>query len=324
MENREKVLIIGGLGFIGKNLFIQLTKTGYKVDILSNKPLNNNDPFCANIKLENLIIGDIRDQNLLNNLVQDYKIIYSLAWFSADKKSLDKPIMDNQINCIGHINILEACRKFNQEVLIFFPSTRLVYGKTMYIPVDELHPLKPDSIYAVHKITAEYYYQLYYKLYGIRSIILRISNPYGPFQQMNNKNYSFLNLIILKALNKIEIAIFGEGKQVRDYIYIEDLIELLISLINRHELFCGSIYNVGSGKGISLIESVQIIKKSIPELIFTNKPWPPIYNQIETGDYVSCIKAIVDKTGWTPKTNFQEGIGKTIKFYNNLIKQYER
>jgi len=266
---KNKILIIGGFGFIGKNLFHALKSRNYKVDILSNVELSDSDIFKNSIDKKNIIIGDILDQNFLERIIPKYTIIYALAGISGAKESNENPIINNRINCTGHLNILEACRKHNPDVLIIFPSSRLVYGVPDYLPVDEQHQLVPDSIYAIHKITAEHYYLLYNKLYNIKSIILRISNPYGPYQDDNGHQYGLLNWFILRTLKNESITLYGGGKQERDFIFIDDITALFITLQNRTDL-AGQIFNVGSGTGVSILEGVLTIKNFLPQLEYSS------------------------------------------------------
>jgi len=314
----KKILLLGGLGFIGKNLYIRLNKSGYYVDMFSNTPPENNDPFMKITGLGKVILGDIRNKELLEKMVPEYDVIFSLAGLSGAKFSLENPFLDNEINCVGHLNLLEACRKYNNKIQIIFTSSRLVYGKPRYLPVDEKHPLCPQSFYAIHKLTAEYYYQLYFRLYGLKSIILRISNPFGPFQQFGHHKYGILNWFMYLALSGEPITLFGDGSQKRDYLFIDDLTDLLVLLLDRSEI-SGKIFNVGAGHGISLIDSIATIKKFIPNLISVSTSWPTTDKDIETGDYVTDITKIKNSVGWRPVITFQDGIQQTIKFYQNYI-----
>lgn len=304
---------------MGRNLYISLKKAGYTPHILSNIPPDPTEYFMAITDSNDIILGDFCDDKLLSDLIPNYYYVFCFAGLSGAKSSLSRPIIDNEINCIAHLKFLEVCRQYNPGIHIVFPSTRLVYGKPCYLPVDEKHPLNPESLYAVHKITAEYYYKLYYKMYGIRSIILRISNPYGPFQQFGEAQYGILNWFIYKALQKKEIKLFGSGNQKRDYLYIDDLSDLFLKLIRKPDLFRGAIFNVGYGKMISLYEGLMTIKKYIPDLIVSLIPWPDTEEKIETGDYNSDLKAITEKTAWQPTIRFEEGIRKTVEFYRKVI-----
>ena len=316
MIKQNRILIIGGLGFIGKNLYLKLKNPSNLVHILSNVPLDNSDPFNEYVNGDDIIIGDISDISTISDLIQDYNVFFCLAGISGAAESFKDPSMDIQTNLLGHLNILNACKEQNRSAQLIFPSSRLVYGKPEFLPVNERHPLNPESIYAIHKLTAEYYYQLYNKAYNLNTVVFRISNPYGPFQLFGHKKYGLLNWFIYKAFNNELIEIFGTGDQKRDYLFIEDLIELFIKSIG-HSTVTGKVYNIGFGKGISIVDMVKMIHEIVPETRYIYKDWPKIYKLIETGDYVSDLKRIKHDTGWYPKTSFRDGVIKTIEFYKN-------
>lgn len=311
---KKKILLLGGLGFIGKNLYIGLCSQGYNVDIVSDIPLDANDVFINYLKQDDLIIGNICDKNYLENIVSCYSAIYCLAGLSGAVDSLNRPFFDNEVNCIGHLNILEACKEHNPKAMLIFPSSRLVYGKPLYLPVDEKHKLNPESFYAIHKMTAEQYYMLYHRLYGIKSIVLRISNLYGAFQQPNQCGYGILNWFIRQALRGKKINVFGDGTQRRDYLYIGDLVNLFIMLLDQPNVF-GDIYNVGSGCPVSLHKGLDTIRDLIPKTSWVFTPWRLKDKAIETGDYISNIDKIIRKTAWSPVTDFYQGMERTVRQY---------
>lgn len=314
MIKAKRILIIGGLGFLGKNLYLKLKELSISAHLFSNTPLHKNDVFKDYADGNDIVIGDITNKEQLAEIISDYDVIFSFAGISGASESIFNPIKDINTNLIGHINILESCREKNPHAQLIFPSTRLVYGKPEYLPVNESQRTKPESIYAIHKITVEQYYQLYHKVYGINSTIFRISNPYGPFQIFGDKKYGMLNWFIYKAFKSEMIEIFGTGDQKRDYIFVDDLSELFIKSIGK-ESINGKIYNIGYGQGISILEMIQIIHKFVPDAKYTFKEWPKIYKIIETGDYISNIEAIKKDLGWFPKTPFEEGMRRTIEFY---------
>jgi nucleoside-diphosphate-sugar epimerase len=320
MEYDKKALIIGGLGFIGKNLYLHLTKKGIKAHILSNVSLEKKDPFIESFNLSNLIVGDILDQKLLDSIISDYDYVFYLAALSGAAESLNRPVKDMNVNLNGVLNLLNSCKNYNPEIQIFFPSSRLVYGKPKYNPVDEKHSLNPESIYAIHKLTAEYYFLLYYKLYNLRVIIFRISNVYGPYQKPEQQSYGILNKFIYQSLKGENLTLYGDGKQRRDFLYIDDLLDLYEILLDNKNL-AGNIYNIGYGSGISLHNIIINIKKVTPGLSYKFIPWPVTEKKIETGDYVSDISLIKKHTHWQPKIGFEEGITRTMKFYHRFYFQ---
>jgi UDP-glucose 4-epimerase len=314
MATDKKVLILGGLGFIGKNLYNSLTKIYTEVKILTESVREAEDGFLTSSIRKNIILGSILDKDFMEHAVIGYDVIFSLAGSSGAADSIKDPYHDLDTNLKGHLNILEACRKANPKALLIFPSSRLVYGRPEKNPVSEDQVIHPESIYAIHKLTTEHYYLLYKKLYDINCIIFRVSNPYGPYQKFGSNHYGILNWFIHKAINKEDIEIYGDGSQKRDFIYIDDLIRLFMLSIDKKKMF-GKIYNVGLGKGISLREAVDVITKYIPHTKSKLKPWPEIDKKIETGDYISDVTKLKLDAGWEPLISFDEGIKMTIEFY---------
>jgi nucleoside-diphosphate-sugar epimerase len=221
---------------------------------------------------------------------------------------------DLDINCRGHLTILEACRSFNPGVAIVFPSSRLVYGKPLSLPVAESHPLVPESIYGAHKLAVENYHLIYGHLYGMKATVLRISNPYGPMQAGEARAYGIANRFIQSAVSGRPITLFGDGSQRRDYLYIDDLVEAFLSAASAGEAR-GKIYNIGDGKGISMLELAELAIAAAGSGEIVRVPWPEEYRMIETGDYLSDITLARRELGWQPETEIGEGIARTVAFY---------
>ena len=320
MNCDKKALIVGGLGFIGKNLYLHLSKKGITVHILSNVNLEKNDPFNEVFNHSDLILGDILKEELINSIISDYNYVFYFAALSGAAESINRPIKDMDVNLKGVLNLLNACKNRNPDIQIFFPSSRLVYGKPDNNPVKENHSLSPESIYAIHKLTAEYYFLLYFKLYNLKVIILRISNVYGPYQKPEQQAYGILNKFIYQGIKGESLTLYGDGKQIRDFLFIDDLAELYEVLLNKSNL-AGNVYNIGYGKSISLFDIIGTIKGLIPGLSYKFIDWPITEQKIETGDYVSDINLIKKHTHWQPKIDFKEGIGRTAEFYNRFYFQ---
>jgi UDP-glucose 4-epimerase len=311
---KKRILIIGGLGFLGKNLYNRLVSKQYSVTILAHRIAEAQDGFLTDEVRKNIVLGDILDKDFLDQNLIGYDVVFSFAGSSGASDSIKDPYKDLDTNLKGHLNILEACRKVNPQALLIFPSSRLVYGKPEVNPVDEGHPIHPESIYAIHKLTTEHYYLLYQRLYNLNCIIFRVSNPFGPYQRFGSNHYGILNWFIHKAVDKEEIEIYGDGSQKRDFIHIDDLVNLFERSMSMPNLY-GKIFNVGYGKGISLKQAVDVIVSHIPGTKVIFKPWPEIDKKIETGDYISDIQLLKKEIGWQPLLSFEEGIRNTIKFY---------
>jgi UDP-glucose 4-epimerase len=311
----KKVLVTGGLGFIGLNVSRRLLDLGAEVTVLDNfVPTQVTSAFEAVRSQIRLAVADIRDEEKVERVVRDQEVIFNLAGKSGAADSNKTPLNDLDINCRGHLTILEACRSFNPQVTVVFPSSRLVYGKPRSLPVSECHPLAPESIYAAHKLAVENYHLIYGRLYGLKTTVLRISNPYGPMQAGEPRAYGIANRFIQSAVAGRRITLFGQGEQRRDYLYIDDLVDAFLRAAHAEESR-GKIYNIGDGSGTSLRELAELAIAAAGQGEIVEVPWPAEYQAIETGDYLSDISLARHELGWNPVTEIHAGIARTVAFY---------
>ena len=286
----QPVLITGPRGFIGSHLGARLTNLGARLT-----------PFEA----------DIRDEAAVCEAVIGQKVIFHLAGRSGAVASNLQPLEDLEVNCKGLLNLLEACRLHNPEARIVFASSRLVYGPPQQLPVTEAHPTRPTSIYGLHKLTSEHYLRMYHELYGISTVSLRITNPYGPVYNLKNRSYGVLNIFMQLALSNATIKLYGQGSQLRDFIYIEDLIEAFL-VVGQSPTMSGDVFNVCGDEAVSLREAAEIIVSEVGRGNIEHVPWPPDTERVETGDFLADISKIKRVTGWQPRTEFREGIQKAL------------
>lgn len=311
----RKVLVTGGLGFIGINLCARLVALGAEVTVLDSfVPLSAGAMLEDILRRMRLVVADIRDAEKVERSVRDQDVIFNLAGKSGAADSNKTPLNDLDINCRGQLTILEACRSFNPLAVIVFASSRLVYGKPCYLPVDEAHPLAPESVYAVHKLAVENYHLIYGRLHGLRATVLRISNPYGPFQAGEGRAYGIANRFIQLAVAGRKITLFGDGHQRRDYLYIDDLVGAMLAAAAT-EKASGRIYNIGDGTGCSLADLARMAVDEAGGGTIVTVPWPSDYQAIETGDYLSDISLARQELGWEPMINIREGIARTVAYY---------
>ncbi len=311
----KRVLVTGGLGFIGLNLSLRLLELGAEVTVLDNFVPPDSSGAIEQLRSRlKIALADIRDEDKVERVVREQQVIFNLAGKSGAADSNTAPLNDLDINCRGHLTILEACRRLNPQVGIVFPSSRLVYGKPRYLPVDENHPIAPESIYATHKLTVENYHLIYGRLYGMKATVLRISNPYGPMQSGDARAYGIANKFIKAAVAGTSISIFGEGEQRRDYLYIDDLTEAFLAAGCREEAR-GKIYNIGDKRSVTLLELAELAVAVAGRGGIVKVPWPEEYLAIETGDYQSAIGLAQKELGWSPLTELQEGVARTVAFY---------
>ncbi|MBI4056164.1 MAG: NAD-dependent epimerase/dehydratase family protein [Elusimicrobia bacterium] len=313
----RRVLITGGLGFIGSNLAHRLVKLGAEVSLL-DVLLESNGGTPINIQgIEHrveTIFGDIRDRDLMQRCVSGKDFIFNLAGQVSYKDSLEDPFLDLDISCSGQLNLLQACRLVNPQVKIIFASSRLVYGKPLSLPVPETAATEPLTLYGIHKLTAEKYHLLYWKNFGIRTVILRITNPYGPRQNVKNGKYGIVNWLLQLALSGGTLRLYGEGSQKRDVLFIDDLVDIFLEAALR-ESANGHVLNAGSGIGIPLKEIAEMAVQAAGRGRIEHVDWPSAEQQMETGDFVADIGTMSKILGITPKTSLPEGLARARDYY---------
>lgn len=317
------VLITGGLGFIGSALAHELVKLGAVVTILDSLipefggNMHNIKGISSKVSLN---ISDMRDSTSLDVLVRDKDYIFHLAGQVSHGDSMRDPKTDLEVNCVSTMNLVESCRHHNPDVHLIYTSTRQVYGIPQSLPVTESHPVNPIDVNGINKLAGEYYHILYDKIYGLRSSVLRLTNTYGPRQQIRNNRQGFIGIFIRQALKGETIKIFGDGNQVRDFNYIDDVVHALL-LVAGNEKCYGNIYNLGSQKNYSLIQFVKILKE-ISGVKFEIVPFPDDKKIIDIGDYYGDYSFFAKDTGWSPKVDLIEGITRTTDFYNRYQEEY--
>lgn len=320
----KNVLITGGLGFIGSNLAIALVKNGAKVTIIDNM-MSRQGGNLFNIKqVKNDVhieFSDIRNQHVMNKLVQGKDYIYHLAGQVNHVDSIRNPLKDLSTNAVGTLVVLEACRKKNPNIKFIFTGTRGQYGSSISLPVNEEHPMHPMGVYAITNLCAENLVMIYDKIHKIKSIALRITNTYGPRHQMKHDEYGVLNWFIRKAIDNQNIPIFGSGLILRDFLYIDDLVDALL-MCGLCEKAYGLVFNIGSGKPTNFIELAKLITRLAESGNFKFTDFTKERKEIEPGDYYADISKIKNTVGWTPKVDLENGIVKTLDFYRAYKKYY--
>lgn len=320
----KKVLITGGLGFLGSNLAHRLAELGAKVtalDCLLKVHGGNPFNFQGIGRRARWIKGDIRNAPLVKKLVKDQDVLFNIAAQTSHTDSMENPLLDVDINNRGQINLLEACRRINPGIRIVYCSTRAVYGSTTEKIISEKVLPNPLDIYSVDKLAGEHYHKIYSTVFGLNATILRVANGYGPRAQMKQPSFGILNWFIRLAIDNGEIRIFGDGMQIRDYAYVDDIVEAFLKTGASNHLR-GEVLNVGSGKGVPLIEIVKQIVKIAGKGRIVYVPWPEKNKKIDVGDFIADVGKIQKATGWEAKTDLKTGLKKTIEFYEKNKKHY--
>jgi UDP-glucose 4-epimerase len=320
----RKVMITGGLGFLGSSLAIALVDLGARVVLVDALlPLYGGNYYnIEGIKDRvEVHIADIRDSEAMDRLVQGQDTIFNLAAQVSHLDSMTDPLLDLDINARGNLVLLEACRRFNPIVKVVYAGTRGQYGRPVETPVREGHPMRPTDFYGVDKAAAEQYHFLYNKVCGLRAASLRINNTYGPRHQMKHAKYGTLNWLIRLAMEGRSIRVYGDGSQLRDYNYVDDVTEAFLLVGARSEAD-GEAFNLGSGQPIRFLDLVKVIIETVGNGSYECVPWPQERLAIEVGDYVADYSKIYRLLGWSPKVSLAEGLARTVEFYRRNWRHY--
>ena len=322
--SNKKILITGGLGFIGSNLTRRLVEHGNIITVVDSLipeyggKLRNLHDIQDKITIS---LSDVRDVPAMNDLIKGHEYLFNLAGQTSHLDSMHDPITDLDINAKAQLSILEACRKYNPDIRIVFASTRQIFGKPNYLPVDEKHPQHPVDVNGINKIAGEQYHILYQEVYSIASSVLRLTNTYGPRMRIKDARQTFLGIWIRNLLQGIPIQIFGDGKQRRDYNYVEDVIDALL-IAATEENAIGKVYNLGAADPLSLEETAKIMCQGIQGSDYLMIPFPEERKAIDVGDFICDYSAFRNQFGWEPKVNFQEGIQHSIEYFRKEMKHY--
>ena len=320
----KKVLITGGLGFIGSNLARRLVELECQVTVVDSlipeyggnlRNLENiRDKICINL-------SDIRDKFSINELIKKQDFLFNLAGQTSHLDSMENPFTDLDINAKAQLSILEACRKNNPTIRIVFASTRQIYGKPQYLPVDEKHPRKPVDVNGINKIAGEQYHLLYNNVYGISSSVLRLTNTYGPRMRIKDARQTFLGIWIRNLLEDKAIQVFGNGTQRRDYNFVDDTIDALLLAATNDEAI-GKAYNLGAPDPLTLIETAKLMCDHIQGARYELISFPKDRKAIDVGDFFCVFSTFSNSFGWQPKFSFEEGIVKSIDFFKKELSHY--
>ncbi len=318
----KKVLITGGLGFIGSTLAYRLVEMGCEITLIDSLfPEYGGNLYNIN-GIENKVkvnISDVRDRSSMNYLVQNKDCIFNLAGTLSHTDSMKDPFTDLEINCVAQLSILESCRKYNPSVKILFAGTRGQYGKADYLPVDEKHLMHPTDVNGINNMAGEWYHILYNNVYGIRSCSLRLTNTYGPRHQMKHHRQGIINWFVRQIIDGTKVKIFGDGKQIRDTNYVDDVVEAMLVAMS-DEKTNGHVYNIG-GIPINLTDIVKLMIK-VNGGLYETVPFPKESKQIEIGDYVADHSKFSGATGWSPKISIEDGLKKTFEYYRKHKNNY--
>jgi UDP-glucose 4-epimerase len=320
----RRVMITGGLGFIGSNLARRLADLGADV-LLVDSLIPDYGGNLANIEgIEERVrvnVADIRQASTMNYLVRDREIIFNLAGQVSHIDSMKDPHTDLDINCRSQLTLLEACRRHNADTKVVYASTRQIYGKPDVLPVTEKHLVRPTDVNGINKAAGEYYHLVYNNVFGIRATALRLTNVYGPRQLIKHNRQGFIAWFIRLAIEGREIQVFGDGSQIRDFVYVDDAVDAFLRA-GASDACNGEAFNVGGDEHIAHRELVQLLVELAARGSYRFVEWPADKKAIDIGSFYADSSRFREVTGWTPAVTLREGLGRTLAFYDEHLQRY--
>lgn len=313
----RRVLVVGGDGFLGRNCVDVLVDVDARVDILTRTETSSG----RNRGIEQTFVGDLADANLVRDAVAEADVIFDFAGSAGAVDSNRSPGADWEHECGVHVGLFVAASEAPKRPKVLFCSSRLVYGRPLYVPVDEKHPLAPQSFYAAHKIAAESYLKALAYARDLRFTVLRVSNPYGPHQshtssRRGGKSYGVINYFIQAAAVREPIHVYGDGSQIRDYIYAPDLVSAFVSC-GASSRCDGEIFNVGGRRPVRIRDAAETITRLAGGPPVAYVPWPEDYKKVETGDYVTDISKLESVVDLGEHHALEEGLSLSLEAYRN-------
>jgi len=321
----RKVLVTGGLGFIGSNLTRTLVGLGARVTIIDCliPEYGGNARNIAGLERDVVVhIADVRDQRRLPGFIRNQDFLFNLAGQTSHMDSMTDPDTDLEINCRAQLSILEACRLHNPAVRIVFASTRQIYGRPDYLPVNEAHPLRPVDVNGINKLAGEMYHLLYSRVHGVRSTVLRLTNTIGPRMRVKDARQTFIGVWIRNALEGQPFQVWG-GEQRRDFTYVDDAVEAFLVASVRREAE-GGVFNLGGVGHMSLRElaDLLVLVCGPARARYESRAFPRSRKSIDIGDFYADGRLIRQVLGWAPKTGVQKALTRTVAFYRKELSHY--
>ena len=319
----RRVLITGGLGFIGSNLARTLTRFGARVTVVDSliPEYGGNLRNLAGMERKVTVnVSDVRDRHSLPVFVRDQDVLFNLAGQTSHMDSMMDPETDLEINARAQLSILEACRQHNPGIRIVFASTRQLYGKPDYLPVDEDHPLRPVDVNGINKLAGEHYHLLYHHVHGVRSSVLRLTNTIGPRMRIKDARQTFLGVWI-KAILRGETFEVWDGGQRRDFTYVDDAVQAFL-LAGASAQADGRVYNVGGTAPVTLRDLANLLVELRPAARYRIRRFPAARRRIDIGDFFADDRRIRAELGWSPRTDLRTALQRTLAYYERELEHY--
>jgi len=321
---RRRALVTGGLGFIGSQLARRLLALGAEVSVIDALvPGHGGNSFNVVDVRDRLAVtlADVCDRSAIESAVAGQDYLFHLAGQVSHTDSMREPAGDLDNNCRAALSVLEACRRLNPTVRVAFAGTRQIYGRPQRLPIDESHPVRPVDVNGVHKWAAEQYHRLYHEVHGLPSVVLRLTNTYGPGQLVKHARQGFIGWFVRKAVEGGEIEIMGDGSQLRDLNYVDDVVDALLLAASTPSAW-GQAYNLGAPEPVSLEALAQRLVAIAGRGSYRFVPFPPERKSIDIGSVRVDYGKIRRELGWEPRVGLREGLTRTLRYYEQHLHHY--
>jgi UDP-glucose 4-epimerase len=320
----RRCLVTGGLGFIGSNLALALRRHGAEVTVLDARvdrhganpwnlvPDDGTEPDPHLFVIEADVADVERDDVRAAALAADF--VFNLAGQVSHVDSMNAPLTDLHANTTSQFAFLDLLRRENSSATVVFTSTRQLFGRPRYLPVDEEHPVSPVDVNGITKYASEQLHLLYHEVYGLRACAVRLTNVYGPRQRLRGDLQGFLPIFVRRALADETLTVFGDGAQERDCLYVDDVVECLMLAATAADA-PGQLFNVGNDEHLALRDLAAEVVRAAGSGRVEHVPWPADRDAIDIGSYFGDSSKAKRMLGWEPRTTFREGIERTLVFY---------
>jgi len=319
----RRVLITGGLGFIGSNLARRLVALGARVTVVDSlipEYGGNRHNLAGLAGRVRVHVADVRDWPRLPRLVRGQDYLFNLAGQTSHMDSMTDPQTDLDINGRAQLAILEACRVHNPGIRIVFASTRQIYGRPDYLPVDERHPLRPVDVNGINKLAGESFHLLYSRVHGLRSTALRLTNTIGPRMRVKDARQTFVGVWIRCLVEGRPFEVWG-GEQRRDFTFVDDAVEAFLLAAARPEAV-GEIFNLGGPPPVTLQRLAELLVELNHGGAFVVREFPADRKKIDIGDFYADDRRIGRRLGWRPRTDLRTMLARTLEFYRRELRHY--
>jgi UDP-glucose 4-epimerase len=320
----KNVLVTGGLGFLGSNLAIRLVKEGAHVTVVDSSVAGcGANPFnLAPVEKDvRLIPLDIGEPALFRDTIAASDAIFNLAGEISHLHSMQFPERDLQLNTQAHLRFLCECAAAARGIRVVYASTRQVYGIPDSLPVNEDHPIRPVDFNGIHKAAACMYHAMLSRTGALDAVVLRLTNVYGPRMALNVPAQGFLSAFFRRVLLGHSLEVFGDGTQLRDPMYVDDVVEAMLRAGDANPL-PSRTYNVGAAHGTPIGEIARVIAKAAGGRQVTERPFPDEAKPIDIGSYVADCSRIERELGCKPTVSFPNGVRRTLEYFEERLKHY--